>query len=73
MCCRPPSILFTKFSSSGKDAPAKIFWFDKLRNFPTGIGTNRIITPDAEMELGVVTTSDTLECDVVIDSALGKV
>ena len=60
---------FTKFSFSGKDAPAESFG---LTNGETELGRAGL-TPDSQVDLGVVTTPDTsLECDVSCVVALGE-
>ena len=53
---------FTKFTFSGKNALAESFG---LTNGETELGRAGL-TPDSQVDLGVVTTPDTsLECDVV--------
>ena len=65
-------IPFTKFSSSGKDAPSEIYGLTNGETFLLEL-VQAELTPDPQAELRVVTTPDTLlECDVVIDSALGE-
>ena len=63
---------FTKFSSSCKDAPAESFGLTNGETFLLEL-VRAELTPDPQVELGVVTTSDImLECDVVTDIALGE-
>ena len=66
------SLVCVPFSSSCKDAPVESFGLTNGETFLLKLVRAKL-TPDPQVELGVVTTSDTLlECDLVIGSNLGE-